>query len=186
MAASRTFWTIKDTQPSKVAEWCGLLSQCLDGAEVQFFSTYRVVEAHAWGRARGGIALRSFVIIDGQIRENVGDPSEEEKSLGLNYADLSVPSYFDREDVAFPNEDAVIKLAACWSVDPTTLSETSPEGQALVIGEIELPESVYSARTKQQKHEQAAESRKTAFVRARPSKPDRSSAGRKHRWWWPW
>ena len=165
MAASRTFWTIKDTQPSKVAEWCGLLSQCLDGAEVQFFS---------------------FVIIDGQIRENVGDPSEKEKSLGLNYADLNVPSYFDREDVAFPNEDAVIELAACWSVDPTTLSETSPEGQALVIGEIELPESVYSARTKQQKHEQAAESRKTAFVRARPSKPDRSSPERKHRWWWPW
>jgi len=153
LAVGRALWTLCDSDPPKVLEWCANLSQALGGAEVQYFSTYRVVEAHAWGRAKGGIARRSYILIDGEVHEDFGSQSEEEKALGFNFFDFCPveaedDSYADREDLELPGEEHVMRLAASWSVDPSELEGRDLEVESGLLGRISLPEPNYPRKPK--------------------------------------
>src|SRR5690349_8303120 len=55
------------------------------GTEVQFFSTYRVVEAHRWERAVNGELVRAFAYLGetGQVERWIGEPDAVERALGL-------------------------------------------------------------------------------------------------------
>jgi hypothetical protein len=86
------------------------------GAEVQFFATYRVSELHRWARAVDGRTVRSLRYLGetGEVTDWHGDPDAAELAIGL-------PARHDPERDVLVGEDDVLRLAAAWSVDPTSL-----------------------------------------------------------------
>jgi hypothetical protein len=86
--------------------------------EVQLFSTYRVDERHRWQRAVDGVLVRAFdyIGVAGEVVLWWGDPDEHERTLGLPEAEPED----DELDLVLGESD-VMRLAAAWSVDPTTL-----------------------------------------------------------------
>jgi len=95
------------------------------GCEVQYFATHRVVEAHAWARARPAGLERAYSYLgeSGEKLLDVGPPTPEEKQLGF----------------AFPNESHVMALAGLWSVDPSGLEERNLDVGEGLIGEYGEP-----------------------------------------------
>jgi hypothetical protein len=121
-------------------EWATTLS-----AEVQYFSTHRIVEAHAWARAQPSALQRAYVFV-GESGEKVldeGAPTDEERELGFAFFDPDSPEadaeeYWAREDLAHVGEEHVMALAGRWSVDPSTLEARAlhvPEGLLCAFGE---------------------------------------------------
>jgi hypothetical protein len=92
-------------------------------ADVQFFGTHRIVEYHAWARAIDGKVIRQYAYLgeSGKTLRDEGDPTSEEKSLGLVY-DESAQAFDVRN---WPDEEDVMKLAGAWSVNPDTLDTIS-------------------------------------------------------------
>jgi hypothetical protein len=86
------------------------------GAEVQFFATYRVSELHRWARAVDGRTVRSFRYLGetGEVTDWHGEPDRTELQIGL-------PPRHDPEIDVLVDESDVMRLAAAWSVDPTSL-----------------------------------------------------------------
>jgi hypothetical protein len=101
------------------------LSRALD-AEVQYFATHRVSEAHSWEVARDGVSVRRvFYAGDQGEAESVGEPTEAERQLGL--AEVSFESDVD--------EDNVLEVAAAWSLDPRELDTTPTSAATGTFGE---------------------------------------------------
>jgi hypothetical protein len=98
-------WRAADQVPT------ALLSAEL-GTEVQRFATHRVAERHEWERAVDGRLVRAFAYLgeSGELIRWIGDPDPAELALGL-------PA--EPDDVLVGESD-VMRLAAQWSVDPTT------------------------------------------------------------------
>jgi hypothetical protein len=94
------------------------LSATLD-TEVQFFSTYRAGERHGWQRAVDGRLVRAFAFVGrtGEVTEWRGTPDPAELRAGLPDT-ASTP---DDDVTVLVSEVDVLRLAAAWSVDPTTL-----------------------------------------------------------------
>jgi hypothetical protein len=94
------------------------LSALLD-TEVQSFASYRVGEAHRWGRAVSGILLRSFAYVGelGEVTQWRGDPDETELAIGLP----TTVTEDDGDSVVLVSEADVMRVAAAWSVDPNSL-----------------------------------------------------------------
>lgn len=67
--------------------------------DVQFFSSYRVIDFVAWARAMQDKPTRIFAYADAQVLANLGDQTPEEAKLG--FADLSGLSPSDAEDEIF-------------------------------------------------------------------------------------
>ena len=92
------------------------------GTEVQYFATYRVGEIHRWVRASNGSLLRAFGYSGetGEVTAWLGEPDAAELAIGL----LREP---DGADVLVSERD-VMRLAATWSVDPTTVDDLPAPG----------------------------------------------------------
>ncbi len=151
LAVGNTLFTLCDSTPPSILEWCANLSQALAGAEIHFFCTHRVVGVHAWGRAKDGRANRCYVFVDGEIHEDVGGQTMAEKSLGFNFfndrsAEAEDENYYDREDLEYPDEDHVMRLAAAWSVDPSELEARGLDVAAGLLGRITLPEPKFAPK----------------------------------------
>src|SRR5262245_4285687 len=108
------------------------LSASLD-ADVQFFATLRVAEAHNWERAVGGRLVRAFRFVGerGQVTTWYGEPEAAELAVGL-------PASYDTErgpdgqpDIIVGEPD-VMRMAAAWSVDPSSL-DGHPAGGRLRV-----------------------------------------------------
>jgi hypothetical protein len=86
------------------------------GSDVQFFATDRVSQRHRWSRARDGALLRSFDYVgrDGELLDWRGEPDTAERAIGL-------PAIVDDETDLLVGEADVLRLAAAWSLDPTTI-----------------------------------------------------------------
>jgi hypothetical protein len=84
--------------------------------EVQFFATHRVIEFHRWERAVDGEVMRAFEWLgeSGEVTRWHGDPDEAELAIGLS------TEAADGADVLV-NEADVMRIAAAWSIDPTSL-----------------------------------------------------------------
>jgi hypothetical protein len=114
------------------------LSERLD-TEVQFFATDRVSEYHRWTRAVKGILVRSFAHLGetGQTLVWQGDPDETERQLGLPDALPKAgprPDGIDDDDsqsVLIAEQD-VMRVAAAWSVDPTSLDNQPAEAPLML------------------------------------------------------
>lgn len=96
--------------------------------EAQFLGTHRVVEYHNWMKSVNGKIERIYSYI-GESGENIkvfGEMTAPEKGLNLVNS-LSVEakseSYWEREDLDYPDEELVMKIAENWSVNPTKLTE---------------------------------------------------------------
>ena len=87
------------------------------GTEVQFFATHRVTEMHRWQRAADGVPVRTFGYVGqtGEVMSWHGDPDPAERDAGL-------PASFDDDTTVLVAERDVLKVAAAWSLDPTTLN----------------------------------------------------------------
>ncbi len=87
------------------------------GTEVQCFASDRVSEYHRWTRAVKGILVRSFAYLgaSGEILGWFGDPDGIEQSIGLRD---TAP---DDERTVLIGQDDVMRVAASWSIDPTSL-----------------------------------------------------------------
>jgi hypothetical protein len=122
-------FALADARPPLVGrraeEWAARLQ-----TEVQYFATHRVVEAHAWARARPSGLERAYSYLgeSGEKLLDEGHPTAEERALGFAFfdpgsADAEEDGYWEREDLTYASEEHVIRLASRWSLDPTSLDE---------------------------------------------------------------
>jgi hypothetical protein len=105
--------------------------------EVQYFATHRVTETHRWQRAVDGSLIRAFGYVGqtGDVTSWFGEPDAVERAAGLpaSYGDPDVKPddpfeaelaqlLTEEEDVTvLVSEQDVLRVAAGWSLDPTTL-----------------------------------------------------------------
>jgi hypothetical protein len=108
----------------------GSLSMAL-GDEVQLFASHQVVEWHRWDRGRAGVTVRSFEYVGdkGQVRRWVG--TRPPANFDVTHDDL-LDSY--GEDDAMIDEEDVMRVAAAWSIDPTSLEGQPANGQPILVG----------------------------------------------------
>lgn len=96
--------------------------------EAQSFGTHRVVEYHHWIKSVEGKTVRIYSYL-GERGENIkvfGEPTTPEKGLNLFNSlskEAASDSYWEREDLDYPDEELVLKIAEEWSVNPTKLSQ---------------------------------------------------------------
>jgi hypothetical protein len=105
------YWFHLDLDPGVAA-----LSEALH-TEVQFFSSYRVTEAHRWERAVDGVLVRAFEFVgeSGEVTLWWGDPDDHERAIGLPEEEP------DDESGLLLDESDVMRLAGAWSIDPLAL-----------------------------------------------------------------
>lgn len=107
------------------------LSQKL--GEVQFFARNRAVSHHGWVRMETGRVLRAYVWA-GETLWNQGPLSESERDLKLRcltYTESTeVLGYAGREVLAL-NTERVVRLAAKWSLDPTSVEGSTLESEGI-------------------------------------------------------
>ncbi len=86
--------------------------------ELQYFSTHRVSEYHAWVKYVDGEMVRGYgwCGCDGEVLLNKGALTPEEERLG--FLNVITSSADDPEKVQLPTEDHVLEIAAAWGIDP--------------------------------------------------------------------
>jgi hypothetical protein len=104
------------------------LSQWLR-TEVQFFATDRSIQRHRWRRAVDGVLMRSFDWLgrDGELLDWRGEPDAAERQVGL-------PAEVEDETDLVVGEADVLRVAAAWSLDPTTLDGRPAPGPLSAAG----------------------------------------------------
>ena len=107
------------------------LSQKL--GEVQFFSRNRAVAHHGWARLSGGKVLRAYAWA-GETLWNQGTVTQAEHDLKLQALDyLQTTEAFglaEREWLTL-NTERVVRLAALWSIDPTSVGGADLESKGI-------------------------------------------------------
>ncbi|GGB68157.1 hypothetical protein GCM10007424_05200 [Flavobacterium suaedae] len=96
--------------------------------EVQFFGTHRIVEYHCWVKSINGEIKRfySYLGESGENLEIIGEPTEAESNyilIDTASEEAKQESYWEREDITYPDEELVMKIAEKWSINPTTLED---------------------------------------------------------------
>ena len=93
--------------------------------EVQYFSTHRVVEYHAWLKYEDGRLTRDYCYCgeQGAVLRDAGELTREESALGFGRFPRK-----GREAVCedFPDEEDVLNIAAAWGIDPRFEKKTYP------------------------------------------------------------
>jgi len=91
------------------------------GTTVYAFLSHRGVTAAGWVVAEAGAVRRAWVVTDGEVVLQQGEPTAEEKALKLDFA--AEPEDEDSEEAwaAVRSESTVVELARRWTVDPTKL-----------------------------------------------------------------
>ena len=106
--------------PDDLPEVLASLGEAL-GTRVCFFGNHRGVSYAAFGFADDGRVVRLYSHADGETFHDVGEPTADERELGLRfYAEIDDVDE-DEEDALFeamPDEETVHLLAARWSVNP--------------------------------------------------------------------
>ena len=107
------------------------LSQKL--GEVQFFSRNRAVSHHGWARLSDGKVLRAYAWA-GETLWDQGPVTSAERELKMRclaYTESSdVPGYGEREALSL-NTDRVVRLAAAWGLDPTSVDGPELENKGI-------------------------------------------------------
>ena len=96
--------------------------------EAQFFGSHRVVEYQSWMKAIKGKIIRAYCYL-GESGENLiveGEPTDFEKKYKLINTlskEAQDDKYFERDDLFYPDEEFVMKIAENWSINPQTLEQ---------------------------------------------------------------
>ncbi len=111
---------VLDTAPENLDELAKKFS------ELQFFSTHRVAEYHAWVKYAGGEMIRGYGWCGdiGEMLLNKGAVTPEETELGLT--NLLPDSKADWGNYDFPDEQNVLDIAAAWGIDTGFTRKTYP------------------------------------------------------------
>jgi hypothetical protein len=94
--------------------------------DAHYFCTHRVVELHAWVKSINGQIQRVYSYV-GESGENIvikGNPTTIEKQyllINTFSPESKRNDYYDNEDLVYPDEELVMKIAENWSVNPTTI-----------------------------------------------------------------
>jgi len=125
--------------PSEDVDACFrfLLRLSRELGEVQFFSLNRVVGHHAWARFESGRAIRGYAWA-GETLWNQGVQTWGERKLGLkcfDYFETSRPHFAELEQVR-ANAEKILPLAAIWSVDPTSVDDTTMSDALGIAGDL--------------------------------------------------
>lgn len=108
-------------------------------SEAHFFSTHRVVDFHCWIKSTNGNIDRLYSYL-GESGENIeisGSPTEFEKNykfINMFSEESKRDDYFDRQDLTYPDEELVMKIANNWSIDPTTLENRTEIKKLGLVG----------------------------------------------------
>jgi hypothetical protein len=108
---------------------------------VQFFSTNRAVNHHAWVQAHYGQVQRAYAWA-GKTLWNQGRVTQAEIDLRLkcfDYAEATPRIHFAHSDPAFLNTERVPLLAARWSVDPNAIDARMLKESQGIAGELARP-----------------------------------------------
>ena len=101
--------------------------------EVQFFSRNRAVAHHGWARLSGGKVLRAYVWAGGTLW-NQGPLTDMERGLKLrclSYVESTESLGYGDREVLSQNTERVIRLAAAWSLDPTSIEGVDLESKGI-------------------------------------------------------
>jgi hypothetical protein len=125
--------------PRRAGDFVGPLLERLsrEFGEAQYFCTHTGAGLHAWARARGGRLVRGYGWLgkEGLTLWDAGALTREERDLGLRLPGARPPAAKQDEGAgAAPEEGDVLQLAACWSIDPTTLDEQLKEPRMGLLG----------------------------------------------------
>lgn len=119
-------------------EWTTLMSgMSRKFGDVQYFATHRVSGFSAWARYTNGEELRAFAYCD-ETLVNRSKKTAGELELGCNYFDSDSPdaeseSYWEREDLSFPDEEHVMEIAGKWGINPQNLGQLNlPHGSGWI------------------------------------------------------
>jgi len=126
--------------PSEDVEACFrfLLRLSRDLGEVQFFSLNRVVGHHAWARFERGRAIRGYAWA-GETLWNQGRTTWAERKLSLkcfDYFELPAQQHFAELEQIRANTERVMLLAALWSVDPTSVDDSTLADALGIAGDL--------------------------------------------------
>jgi hypothetical protein len=105
---------------------------------VQFFSSNRAVNHHAWIRAENSQIFRAYAWA-GETVWNEGEMTAAERELGLRCFDYGEqPSIFpfSARESHFANAEKVPMLAARWSVDPTMIAQLGYNPHTGISGDV--------------------------------------------------
>lgn len=118
--------------PPRVGEFVTILLEGLGRrfADAQYFCTSANADLHAWARARNARLVRGHGRSGTGAQWDVGEPTEEERELGL----FETPNE-DEGEQTLTDEDRVLSLAAFWSVDPSSLNEHFKEPVMGLVGD---------------------------------------------------
>jgi hypothetical protein len=95
--------------------------------EVQFFNVNRAVGHHAWARLENGRVVRGYAWA-GETLWNQGQKTWGERKLGLKcfeYLEGDARAHFAQLDPVRANAEKVLSLASLWSVDPTSVDDST-------------------------------------------------------------
>jgi hypothetical protein len=105
---------------------------------VQFFSSNRAVNHHAWVRVEDGRVRRAYVWA-GETLWNQGHMTEAEGELGLrcyNYGEAPCFGGFSAGEAHHANADKILFLAARWSLDPTSINAGALGGGQGILADL--------------------------------------------------
>lgn len=119
-------------EPDKIVK--SLLTYGAFAEEVCYFSSHRVTGAYAFGKAVHGKVVRLYCYLDeqGHVYKNMGEKTEAEKELGLNFPREDEEVFEDDFDVI--DEEDVFRLAGKLSLSPDKL--IGMEEQECIIADI--------------------------------------------------
>jgi hypothetical protein len=104
--------------------------------QIQFFSTNRVLNHHAWALIDKGRIFRAYAWA-GETLWNQGQITAAEKDLKLSCFDYGSDAVgFEKKDALALNAERVPMLAARWSVDPASIDERQFNNGYGITGEI--------------------------------------------------
>ena len=101
--------------------------------EVQFYVRNRAVAHHAWARLERGKVMRAYAWA-GETLWNQGSMTRAERDLHVRCLDYTQGSEIfgltEREALT-ANTDKVLRLAAAWSIDPTSVEGSTLEAKGI-------------------------------------------------------
>lgn len=106
-------------------------------SDVQYFCHQEEIELYVWARAKNGTIERAFGWLGKQSTTlmDVGEPDEDEQSLGIVIED-GQPRYYDdrkRTTIPFQAED-LFELANQWSINPELLDVRMMDEMIGIVG----------------------------------------------------
>ena len=109
-----------------------LLDSAKKFPELQYFTTHRVVDYHAWVKYVDGKLVRGYAWVgcDGILLMNEGALTPEEERLG--FTNLLPSGNSDWEKYDTPDEDHVLEIAAAWGVDPSFGNKEYPRSMGYI------------------------------------------------------